>query len=233
MHSASRTTKAPSKTIPPLRNGDFLSVAEFERRYEAMPEVKKAELIGGIVYMGSPVSVDHGSPHMKLVGWLAAYEAFTPGVEGGDNTTVRLGKGRNQPQPDALLRILPEFGGQSQSKKGYIVGAPEMAAEVAFSTASLDLHSKLAAYESNGVQEYIVWRVEDEAVDWFVLRAGKFARLKVSADGIYRSTVFPGLWLDAKALIARDLAGVLRVVQQGIASPEHARFVTKLQAKKK
>jgi len=215
--------------LPPLHAGDRLTAAEFERRYSAMPEVKKAELIGGVVYMPSPVSDDdHAAPHFDLIGWLSAYRAFTPGVRGGDNGTLRLDLA-NRPQPDAYLRILPRFGGQSRtSDDGYVVGAPELAAEIAASSVSYDLHDKLETYRRHGVREYVVWRVEDGALDWFVLRDGRFERLAASPDGLHRSEVFPGLWLDASALLRGDMDRVVEVVQAGIQSPEHAAFVSQL-----
>ena len=221
--------------IPPLRNGDHLTVAEFERRYEATPEVKKAELINGVVYMGSPVTMEfHGSPHCQVITWMGTYSAFTPGTQGGDNTTLKLTVGRNQPQPDGALRILPDYGGQSTTdKKGYVLGGAELAAEVSASSATFDLHDKLATYEQNGVREYVVWRVEDEAIDWFILKQGKYQHLAKTKAGLYKSKVFPGLWLDSKAMIAGNLAKVIETVQKGIASPEHQRFVAKLRGKKK
>jgi len=215
--------------VPALCAGDRLTRAEFERRYAAMPYVKKAELIEGVVYMPSPVSQGrHAGPHFRLVGWLAAYEAATPGVEGGDNATVRLDLD-NEPQPDAFLRIRPEFGGQSRDSGGYIAGAPELVAEVAATSANYDLHDKLRAYRRNGVYEYVVWRVEDRAIDWFVLREDRYDYLPLSSVGHYHSEVFPGLRLDPAALLRGDLAGVLSVAQQGLASPEHAEFVHRLQ----
>jgi Uma2 family endonuclease len=234
MATASRITeKANAKAIPPLRNGDHLTVNEFLRRYEAMPHVKKAELIEGVVYMPSPVSMDHGTPHAALMTWLGTYWAMTSGVELGDNATVLLDLGENCPQPDACLRIKPGQGGQSgTSEAGYVQGAPELTAEVAASTVSYDLHDKLCAYQRNGVQEYIVWRVEDEAIDWFVLRGEKYRAL-APRDGIYHSKVFPGLWLDVQAMLQGDLAKVLKVLQQGLASNEHQRFVKKLQRRKR
>ncbi|MBI3408213.1 MAG: Uma2 family endonuclease [Planctomycetes bacterium] len=216
--------------IPPLQPGDHLTVEEFERRYQAMPELKKAELIEGVVYMPSPVTIEeHGSPQAKLIGWLIWYEAFTPGVQVGDNSTVRMKVGSNQPQPDALLRILPDCSGQSQtSEDGYVVSAPELVAEISVSTASYDLHEKLKAYERNSVLEYIIWRVADREIDWFFLRGGKFKRLTRSSDGAFKSKCFPGLWLNPTALIENDLATVLRVLQQGLASEEHHEFVERL-----
>ncbi|MDX1946729.1 MAG: Uma2 family endonuclease [Pirellulaceae bacterium] len=223
---------APPAKICPLVAGDRLSRDEFERRYAAMPLVKKAELIEGVVYLGSPVSLDgHGAPHGRLMGWLVVFEAHTPGVQTADNATVRLDLD-NEPQPDCLLRIRPECGGQSQSGDGYVEKAPELVAEIAASSASYDLHDKLNAYRRNGVREYIVWRVWDQSIDWFVLRGGRYELLAPAGDGITRSEVFPGLWLDSAALLQGDLPRVLAILQQGVANPEHAEFVARLAAAK-
>jgi Uma2 family endonuclease len=215
----------------PLEPGDRLSRDEFERRYEAMPELKKAELIEGVVYMPSPVRVRrHGRPNRHLSAWLGVYEAATPSTLGADNCTVRLDL-TNEPQPDALLLIEPEHGGQAQvSDDDYVEDAPELVAEVAASSASYDLHTKLEVYQRNGVREYIVWRVRDRQIDWFVLRQAGYERLTPSPDRLLRSEVFPGLWLDLEALVRGDLARVLDVVRQGIATPEHAAFVAGLNA---
>ena len=215
--------------VPALENGDRLTRAEFERRYEAMPQMKKAELIEGVVYVPSPVRHrQHGSPHANLITWLGLYTANTPGVEVGDNSSVRLDLD-NEPQPDALLFIDPACGGQVRiSDDGIIEGAPELVAEVASSSVSYDLHAKLHVYRRNGVREYIVWRVLEQAVDWFVLRDGQYERMPQDAQGLVRSEVFPGLWLDPAALLRGDLATVLAMVQQGLASPEHHAFVARL-----
>jgi Uma2 family endonuclease len=206
-----------------------LTRAEFERRYEAMPHLKKAELIEGVVYVASPVRHQyHGKQHSRLVAWLVHYEASTPGVEVGDNSTVRLDLD-NEPQPDCLLFILPDSGGQVRfAEDGYIVGAPDLVAEVAASSASYDLHAKLNAYRRNGVREYIVWRVYNHQIDWYVLRGGAYELLAAGPDGILRSTVFPGLDLDPAAMLRGDLAAVFAVVQQGLNIPEHAEFVARL-----
>ena len=113
--------------------------------------------------------------------------------------------------------------------RGYVEGAPELVGEVAASSASFDLHTKLRVYRRNQVQEYIVWRVEDAMVDWFILRHGDYVRLPLNPAGIYQSEVFPGLWLDPAALVGDDLPTVLTVLQQGIATPEHAAYVAELQ----
>jgi Uma2 family endonuclease len=213
-----------------LENGDRLTRDEFERRYEAMPHLKKAELIEGVVYVPSPVRYHHhGAPHALLVGWLVQYAAGTPGVAVSDNSTVRLDLD-NEPQPDALLLIDPACGDQARvSPDDYIEGSPELVAEVASSSVSYDLHAKLHVYRRNGVREYVVWRVLEQAIDWFVLRAGRYERLPVDANGLLRSEVFPGLWLDAAALVRGELATVLAIVQQGLGSPEHTAFVERLQ----
>jgi Uma2 family endonuclease len=202
---------------------------EFERRYAATPDNIKAELIEGVVYMCSPVRItQHSSPLLDLITWLGVYRASTPGVEGGDNPTVRLDMD-NEPQPDALLMVKPQHGGQAKvGEDGYLEGAPELVAEVAASSASYDLHDKKRAYRRNGVKEYIVWRVLDEALDWFILRRGQYEALQPDAAGLLRSEVFPGLCLDPAALLNRDLATVLKRLQDGLASPEHEDFVARL-----
>ena len=223
------TASAPrSDDIPELRAGDRLTRAEFHRRYEAMPEVKKAELIEGVVYMPSPVSQRrHSHPQAFLVGWLFLYASETPCVEPGDNATVLLDLD-NEPQPDALLRIAPSCGGQSRDAGDYIEAAPELVADVAATSASYDLHDKLQAYRRNGVREYVVWRTEDAAIDWFVLREGRYERLPAGENGIVRSEVFPGLWLATRAMIGLDAPAVRAALASGIATPEHAAFVESL-----
>ena len=212
---------------PPLRSGDHLTRDEFERRYESMPQVSKAELVEGVVHMPSPVSAEeHGEPHFDAITWLGLYRAHTPHVRGGDNSTLRLDID-NEPQPDGYLRLMPECGGQAKLVDGYVTGAPELIVEIAASSASYDLHEKLNAYRRNGVREYVVWRVWDAAVDWFVLRAGNYAPLS-PVDEIYKSEVFPGLWLDPTAAVRGDMARVLQVLQQGLSNSEHDEFVASL-----
>lgn len=218
--------------VPPLEAGDHLTRCEFERRYEAMPEVKKAELIERVVYMPSPVRIKgHGRPHGRIMIWLGTYVVATPGVDLADNTTIRLDLD-NEPQPDALLRLEPGMGGQSSiSEDDYLEGAPELIAEVASSSASYDLHEKLRVYRRNGVQEYVVWRVYDKQIDWFQLIDGEYRRLTADTDGTLHGRVFPGLRLAVPALLADDLATVLSELQKGIGTPEHAAFVERLREK--
>ncbi len=216
-------------TIPPLESGDHLSRHEFERRYDAMPDLKKAELIEGIVYLGSPVGLRaHGRPNAHAMAWIGNYHAQTSGTITAGHASVRLDPA-NEFQPDTLLMIDPARGGQaSLSDDDFIEGAPELVFEVAASKASIDLNAKLRVYQRNNVREYLVWRVLDRAIDWFVLVEGAYQRLEPAADGILRSTVFPGLWLDRDALVGASLAKVLEVLQQGIADPGHADFVARL-----
>jgi Uma2 family endonuclease len=220
---------AQDSTIPLLEQGDRLTRAEFERRYDAMPDLKKAELIEGIVHMPSPVRfAQHGNPHLHLATLLGTYEAHTAGVAAGDNASLRFDND-NMPQPDALLMIKPECGGQSTiDAEGYVEGPPELVAEIASSSVSIDLHDKLKVYRRRGVREYIVWRVLDGAIDWFVLRDGEYRPLGIGADSIFRSEVFPGLWLNALAMLEGKLDVVLATLQQGISSPEHQQFVAQL-----
>jgi Uma2 family endonuclease len=229
-----RTRKTvPQAEIPPLEQGDKLSRAEFERRYEAMPNLKKAELIEGVVHLPSPVRLHrHGRPQAYLMHWLVDYEFATPGTFVGDNTSVRLDMA-NGPQPDAVLLIDPDKGGQARLSNDYVEDAPELVAEVASSSVSYDLNTKLEIYRRNGVREYLVWRLRDRRVDWFVLRKQKYARLALDKAGWYRSKAFPGLWLDPAALVRCDLTTFSAALQRGLASPEHARFVAKLNAKPK
>jgi len=215
--------------IPPLENGDRLTRAEFERRYQAMPGLKKAELIEGVVYMPSPVRhKGHSNPHSQIVTWLGYYAVNTTGVESGDNGSIRLDLD-NEPQPDAFLIIQSECGGQCKiSADDYVVGAPELVAEVASSSVSYDLSDKLKAYRRNSVREYVIWRVLEREIDWFILRNDRFERLLPAADGIVRSSVFPGLWLDPAALLRGDLTTAFGALRQGLESEDHKEFVRQL-----
>ncbi|MBE9077023.1 Uma2 family endonuclease [Romeria aff. gracilis LEGE 07310] len=215
--------------LPPLENGDRLNRDEFERRYGAMLNVKKAELIEGVVYMAAALRFrSHGQPHGHLITWLGVYESMTTGVALGDNPTVRLDL-ENEPQPDAVLLIEEQSGGRVRlSEDDYIEGAPELVAEIAASSAAIDLRDKKRAYRRNGAQEYIVWQVFEQKLDWFYLEAGGYRPLPVDADGFIRSRVFPGLWLAVADLLAGNMVKVLSGLQSGLATPEHALFVQQL-----
>ena len=223
---------APAQLLkpPPLNPGDTLSRAEFERRYQAHPEIKKAELVEGVVYMPSPIRFEqHAEPHSWIVTWLGVYIAATPGVRVGDNTTVRLDF-ENEVQPDALLRLEPTLGGQSRvTEDDYLEGPPELIVEIATSSAAYDMHAKRRVYARNGVQEYIVAQMYEQRIDWFALHESVYESLIPGEDGLLRSERFPGLWLQPAALWSGDLAALLAVLQQGLAAPEHAEFVARLQ----
>jgi Uma2 family endonuclease len=199
-----------------------------------MPPRVKAERIEGIVHMpAAAVTAEfHGQPHAHVLAWLGVYEAATPGVVAADNSTVALDID-NDPQPDACLRILTSHGGAAKlNAEGYIEGSPELVVEVAASTLSFDLGTKLNAYRRNGVREYIVLRTYDGELDWFVLCDGQYQRLSPDEQGIFQSQIFPGLWLKADALIGGKIAEVLTVLQQGTASAEHSQFVDALEAER-
>lgn len=217
-------------SCPPLESGDRLTRKEFERRYEAMPEVNKAELIEGIVYMGSPVRIrSHSKPHGMILAWLGTYVAATPGTDFGDNGSIRLDLD-NEPQPDAYLRL--DSGARSQiDADDYLVGAPELIAEIAASSASLDLGAKRNAYRRNGVQEYLVWRVLEDALDWWELIDGEYVPLQPNAASVIESKAFPGLRLAVASLLAGDLKAVLDQLQSGLQSEAHQAFVTRLARK--
>ena len=224
-HSSLVMVVGKSEKLLPLENGDRLTRTEFERRYEAMSHLKKAELIEGVVYMPSPVRVIHGRPHAQIMTWLGSYLVATPGIDLADNTTVRLDID-NEPQPDALLRLEEKVGGQSRiGDDGYVEGAPELIAEIAASSASYDLRDKLQVYRRNEVQEYIVWQVHNRRIDWFRLKAGEYINLQPDSEGVVRSEVFPGLWLAVSALLEGNLAEAIGVLQLGLGTSEHGAFV--------
>jgi len=223
-----------ARTERPLENGEHLDAEEFMRRYEAMPELKKAELIQGIVYMGSPVNAEfHGQPDSIIQGWLALYCSATPGTESAVNSTVRLGS-KNVPQPDGLLQILPDYGGKSRiDSEGYIIGAPELVVEIAASSTAIDAYEKRDAYSAAGAQEYLLWRTLDNEVDWWFLEKGTYQPLPADAQGVVRSKVFPGLWLDRAALLQRNRAQIMSCLRMGFESEEHRGFVQRLGASKR
>jgi Uma2 family endonuclease len=205
--------------IPALEQGDRLSRQEFHRRYEAMTNVKKAELIEGVVNMPSPAKLKkHGKPQIAMAGWIVNYAAQHPKTEAADNATVMLDFD-NEYQPDLLLRILPEHGGQSRTTADdYVEGAPELAVEIASSSAGYDLHAKKNAYRRNGVREYLVWITRENRIVWWKLVEGEFIEIEPDSEGLLKSSAFPGLWLDAEAMIEGDLARVLSRLQDGMRS---------------
>lgn len=227
LHKAKQAVTPANGAIPPLENGDRLSRAEFERRYQAHPEIRKAELIEGIVYMASPVRArQHGRPHGRIITWLGLYMEATPGIDLLDNSTLRLDLD-NESQPDVSVWI--EGGNAFIDEDDYLHGAPELLVEVAGSSAAIDLGAKLQAYRRNGVAEYLVLLTYEREVRWFTFAQGETVQLEPDADGVLQSRVLPGLHLDSARFWQGDLTGVLEGLRRGLATPEHAAFVARLQ----
>ena len=221
-----------SAAVPRLEPGDRMSRAEFERRYHAMPDCKKAELIEGVVYMPSPARLRHSQPHALLMSWIVQFSIATPGTDYADNATNRLDND-NEPQPDVVLFIDPVCGGQSRiSEDDYLTGPVEFVAEVSVSSLALDRGPKLRTYERHGVREYLIWRVDDNLLEWYVLRDSGFELQPLSKDGVFRSETFPGLWLNASAMLQRDGKAVMTTLNDGLSHSDHANFVTKLEQKR-
>lgn len=215
--------------IPRVEAGDHLDQITFHERYKVMPPEFRAELIGGVVIVPSPLLPEHGECHALVMGWLIHYAIATPGTRVRDNATAILGPA-SEPQPDATLIIDPRYGGQTAiAADGYAIGAPELIVEVASSSASIDLHAKHHDYEQAGVLEYVVIVLRQRVVRWFVLQAGVYRETSARADGMFTSTVFPGLWLDAVALLQINGSLVIEALQRGLTTPEHAAFVQQLQ----
>jgi Uma2 family endonuclease len=219
-----------SRVIPPLVDGERLDRRTFHERYEAMPPETRAELIGGVVVMMSPLRGDHGDFSFALAGWLYSYRRGIRGLKGSENATTLLDD-EAEPQPDLQLRIRPEYGGQTRLESGYIAGPPELVVEVARSSKTTDLGPKFADYERAGVLEYVVVTLDPDEVHWFVRRGGRFVTHPPGPDGVFRSEVFPGLWLDAKAFFAEDDDALGTTLERGKATPEHTDFAAALAAR--
>lgn len=216
--------------VPGLDNGDRMSREEFHKLYEHAPKDFRAELIGGIVYVASPLRRTHGIAHPSLSTLFFIYQGYTPGVEVGDNATILLGED-GEPQPDLYLRILPEFGGQSRTTdKDYIEGPPELIGEIALSSRAIDLHVKRDDYTRYGVLEYLVFCPREPRLYWFDLRAKK--ELQPDPDGIIRIRAFPGLWINSNALLAQEFPPLMAALQAGLQSSEHAAFVQQLASRR-
>jgi Uma2 family endonuclease len=215
-----------------LVEGQRLDQPTFHALYEAMPPGTRAELINGVVLMSSPVGPAHGRAQVPTLVWLSYYQENTPGVESLDTTSTALGL-KSEPQPDALLCILSEYGGQTRTDRRFVQGVPELLVEVAHTSRYADLGPKFEDYERVGVLEYVVRAIEPDEVLWFLLRKGRFTDLSPGPDGIYRSEVFPGLWLDPEALVRGDARRLRAVLDLGCATPEHAAFVARLAAARK
>jgi len=219
---------SPVVRPPGLVTGERLTVEEFLRRWEDLPDLKNAELIDGVVYVPSPVSLDHGTFDFLIHWWLAHYAHATPGCKGGSNSTwLMMG---SAPQPDAYLRVLPSHGGQSGNAGSLGAGAPELAVEICVTSSEVDFGPKLALYQRAGVLEYITVEQFGPRMIWRVLENGAYIAQTLPADGILRSQFFPGLWLDAAAFWANDGAKMLAALNAGLASEDHRKFVERLSA---
>jgi len=223
------TTEQSPRVAPPLVAGQRLDQATFHERYQAMPPGVHAELIDGVVCMPSPVGPEHGRAQVPVLVWLSYFAENAPGVEVLDNTSTALGA-RSEPQPDAQLRLLAEWGGRTETDRQLVRGVPELVVEVAHSTRYHDLGPKLDDYERAGVLEYLVRALEPDEVHWYALHEGRFVALPRDPDGFYRSRVFPGLWLDPSALLAHDTRRLRAVLDLGLASAAHAAWVRRLNA---
>jgi Uma2 family endonuclease len=196
-----------------LESGDHLTREEFHCRYLARPDIKKAELVEGIVWVGGRVSArDHGEPNAAMAGWLGYYAAYTTGVRVALHATVILDD-RNELQPD-VLAWLPRLGEPRVNDDGYLEGAPQLVVEIATSSVSYDLHAKKEAYRRNGVREYVAWRVHDGAIDWFHLREGEYVRVEPDENGMVESANFAGLRLHVPAMLSGDMTAVLAALRE-------------------
>jgi Uma2 family endonuclease len=213
-----KQTDAQSR--PPLNNGDVLSRAEFEERYKAHPNLKKAELIEGVVYVSSPVSPRHGAIHSDIIGWMSVYRAATPGVQIFDNTSLRL-DADNEPQPDVAVVIDAD---PTLVDAEFLETKPALIIEVAASSAAYDLHQKLHVYRRNGIQEYLVLIAHEQETRWYRWHEGTYIQLRPNDDGILRSQILQGLWFHSERFWQGDLAGLFAILQQGLASADHQAF---------
>ena len=211
---------------PLLREGDRLHALDFLRRWEAMPELKHAELIDGVVFMAFPVGATHALLHQSFSGWLWLYSTATTGCQSGIEGTWLMGP-KQVPQPDLAMRILPEFGGQSHQAGDYFSGAPELIIEITGSSMSRDLGVKLDLYRKAGVREYLTILLKPQRIVWRHLSRGRYKDLAVSGDGHLKSLVFPGLWLDPEA-VWDPKRSFRAAIESGLLSPGHAAFVRSL-----
>ncbi len=70
------------------------------------------------------------------------------------------------------------------------------------------------------MREYVGVLLEERRVEWRVRKEGQFILVPPDSPGIHRSEMFPGLWLDEAAFWAKDIAGVLAILEQGMRSKE-------------
>jgi Uma2 family endonuclease len=210
-----------------------MDAGEFLRCREALPELKFAELIDGIVHIPSPLMLDHGDIDLRVDSWLKLYVHATPGTQAACNATCQMLD--DVPQPDVFLRVRPSHRGQSRDKRkgeaDYLVGAPELVIEMCLTSTEVDFGPKLVLYECACVREYITIELLRKRIVWRILEDGTYKPLPPPEDGVLRSRFFPGLWLDVVAFWADDGAKMTAALTAGLSTEEHQRFIASLAAK--
>jgi Uma2 family endonuclease len=230
MASVLKTISGSDTERPPLRDGDRMSQPEFHRRYEWLTEPTHYELLNGMVHMTPAERLQHGRYNYLIGHVLATYEEHTPGVAGAHNSSLILDE-CNEPQADLHLRIRPEYQGTSATDAdGYVTGPPELVIEIAYSSLQHDLTIKRDVYRQQGVKEYLVVCVEPAEFRWFVWPDGE---CQLASDSIFRSAVFPGLWIDSHALFQEETAALIKTVRRGLETPLHAEFVAQMESRRK
>jgi hypothetical protein len=208
--------------------GDRLTLEEFLERWEQMPGLKFAELFDGVVYMPSPVSVEHGRRDGLMQLLLATYAARTAVCVNITNATWLMGG--SAPQPDIAVRLLPEFGGMTDTSGFLAVGAPELVVEICRSSRSYDLGPKLALYQRAGVPEYLAVLIEDQRIEWRYLEGGSYRLMQPDENGVFKSRIYPGLWVDETAFWAGDSPRSLEVLEAGLLSTECRDFLKRVRS---
>ena len=217
---------SPAVIPPGLVTGERMSVDEFLRRWEELPDLKKAELVDGIVYVPSPLSLEHGSLDSLIIWWLAHYAHATPGCKAGNNSTWLMLVAHRNPMPSC--GSCPRTVGSRGRERQFGAGAPELAVEVCVTSTEVDFGPKLKLYERAGVREYITIELFGQRIVWRMLENAVYVAQQVPSDGVLRSQVFPGLWLDVAAFWDDDGAKMLAALNAGLSSEDHQRFVERL-----
>lgn len=218
----------PAWNYSPLRHpGDHMSLDEFLDRWNRMPDLKFAELTDGAVYLPLPVSKDHGFYDSRIQAFCGYYAMRTLGTESGTNGNW-LVPSDAAPQPDCAISIAPEYGGRCTVGEGLAAGVPEMVSEICHSSRAYNLGPKLALYQSAGVNGHLAVLVEERRFEWRMLVNGSYQLLDSDAN-VYRSRIFPGLWINEFAFWKDDSETLLKTLEQGLATREHQTFVESLQ----
>ncbi|MGE3074927.1 MAG: Uma2 family endonuclease [Dehalococcoidia bacterium] len=197
------------RLAPELENGAVMTREEFHEAYADCEGLRRAELVEGVVFMPSPVRYEsHDKPAALIRGWLFSYSLKHPETETGGEASLLLGQ--SEVQPDAFLM---RTGSVPSDEDGYLTGAPQLVVEIAASSKSRDLHSKMDIYRRHGVAEYIVWRTVEGAIDWFRSVDGQFQRVQPDKVGVIESAIFPGLRLSIPRALAMDSPGLVELLR--------------------